>query len=132
MNTKETGRITQAKVLAKLVENGENVLLPFCDVGRYDLALDQGGKLVRIECKTGRLRNGAVVFPTASTKWYGGFEKKSYHNDADFIGIYCPETEEVYLVPVDETGTSEGRLRVDPPHPRSNQTRIRWAKDYAV
>lgn len=130
LNTKEIGRITQAKVLAKLVESGENILLPFSDVGRYDLAIDREGQLVRVECKTGRLKEGTVVFRTCSTKWYGGHEKRHYKGDADFFGVWCPENDTVYLVPVNEAGKTECRLRIQPPKPGGNNTKVRWAEKY--
>jgi hypothetical protein len=132
MNTKEVGRIAHAKVLAKLTERGDNVLLPFADVGRYDLALDQDGKLIRIECKIGRLKNGVVTFPTSSTSWYGGYERKNYRGDAELFGVWCPENDTVYLVPVDKVGVRECSLRVDTPSRRANLSKVRWAKDYVV
>lgn len=48
---------------------GFDVLTPFGENTRYDLVLDDGEHLTRVQCKTGRLRNGAVIFAvcTAST-----------------------------------------------------------------
>ncbi len=56
--------------------------------------------------------------------------KHDYRGQADF-GVYCPETDAVYLVPVSEVPLTEGALRVIPT--RNNQMRkIRWAKDFEL
>ena len=34
---------------------------------RYDLAIERNGELSRVQCKTGRLKKGAVYFRTASS-----------------------------------------------------------------
>ena len=45
---------------------GFDILLPFGENTRYDLVTDDGSRLRRVQCKTGRLRDGAVRFPTCS------------------------------------------------------------------
>ena len=65
-HTKTIGDITQAMVLARLVEAGHEVLLPFSENQRYDLVIDHGDRFTRVQCKTGRLDRGAVVFNTCS------------------------------------------------------------------
>ena len=50
---------------SELVRRGFTVLLPFGVNQRYDLVLDVGGEFIRGQCKTGRLRQGSVVFSTA-------------------------------------------------------------------
>src|SRR5262249_41637511 len=83
-----------------------------------------------------RLVNGAIVFPTSSIHAPSrtGLPKtirRSYRGQADYFGVYCPQTDKVYLVPVDEVGVNGVLLRVDPP--KNNQhSRIRWAKDYGI
>ena len=114
--------------MASLLEKGEVVLLPFGDNERYDLVIDEDGTFTRIQCKTGRLRNGVIVVKTCS---YGrdGSTKKDYIGSADKFGIYCPENDKTYLVPVSEVGSRGVYLRIDPP--KNNQiNNIRWAKDY--
>ena len=61
MNTKDVGDKTVAMVLAALVRKGKTLLLPFGDNRRYDLAVDEGGRLVRVQCKTARFHNSKDV-----------------------------------------------------------------------
>jgi hypothetical protein len=54
-------------VVAALVAVGKHVLLPFGDNLRYDLAYEEeDGSFVRVQCKTGRLVDGVILFPTSS------------------------------------------------------------------
>lgn len=54
-----------------------------------------------------------------------------YRGQADYFGIYCPETSGVYLVPVDEIGLRQGNLRIASPK-NGQQKNIRWAREYEV
>jgi len=48
MSTKDIGNISEVMVLAALTRTGCSVLRPFGDNLRYDLAIDDGGKLIRV------------------------------------------------------------------------------------
>ena len=55
------GTQTEATVLAALARYGHQVLLPFGEGYPYDLAVDVAdGRIVRVQCKTGRLRGGCA------------------------------------------------------------------------
>jgi hypothetical protein len=129
-DTSSIGNRTEAIVLAALVHAGYSPLLPFGDGHQYDIALDQHGNLLRVQCKTGRLlRQGVVFFPTAI--WCRDMTYRSYRGDVDFFGVYCPGTDEVYLVPIGDVPEKGASLRVVPP--RNGQTRgVRWARDYVI
>lgn len=131
------GDRSTAMVLARLLEVYEVVLLPFGENQRYDLVIEDGEKFIRVQCKTGRLRKGVVQFPTRSVTYHHpnqpiqAIRTHNYRGQADVFGVYCPETDGVYLVPVDEVGTRQGSLRVEPT--RNSQAKlIRWAVAYGV
>ncbi len=131
------GDATQAMVLGRLVQAGKVVLLPFSENVRYDLVLDEGGSFVRVQCKTGRLRDGAIWFATCSSTYHHPNARgvrnsqHSYVDQADLFGVYCPELDRVYLVPVDDVPMKSAALRVTPA--RNNQAKgIRWARDYEL
>lgn len=111
---KTVGDVTQAMVLARLVEAGHEVLLPFGENVRYDLVIDHGDRFTRVQCKTGRLMQGAVVFNTCSVNLHHPAARRGdrpyrrgYRGEADVFGVYCPGTKSVYLVAVDDVGTRE-------------------------
>lgn len=111
INTKVKGDITEAMVAARLLQFGVAVLKPFGDNQRYDLVTDDGTKFTRVQCKTGRLRNGCIEFNTKSVG-YGG-KTTSYHGQVDVFGVYCQEVDKVYIVPIEDCGTSNKKLRYE-------------------
>jgi hypothetical protein len=131
------GAISQAKVLVALTEAGKVVLTPCVNVRPYDFVIEENGSFFRVQCKTGRIFRGAVYFRPhrlRAAKRETGWERRvtHYRGEIDFFGVYCPETDSVYLVPIEVVTSSRFcALRVTPT--RNNQTkRIRWAKDYLV
>lgn len=123
----EIGERSEAAVLAALVEAGKQVLIPFRQT-RYDLAYEENGRLVRVQCKTGVLTRGAIWVKTHSrgrSRWL------DYRDDADYFGVYCHERREVYLVPVADLPVRGGHLRLEPPKNRQ-KAGIRWAAPYLV
>jgi hypothetical protein len=132
----DIGAITEAKVAAALLDAGALLLYPW-RVGRYDLAIDEGERVARVQCKTGQLHCGAVVFRPHSlraAKRETGWRriKRDYRGQIEYFGVYCPDNRTVYLVPIEDVPCTGGcYLRVDPP--KNNQRKkIRWAKDYEV
>lgn len=131
--TKDIGDISEAYVTAALLKAGEVVLRPIGDNLRYDIALDRNGELVRVQCKTGRYRNGAVLFLTHSSYDHVGShrKRKSYKGEIEYFGVYCPFLNKAYLVPVDEVGETVGTLRVLPPR-NSQYHNVRWADKFEI
>jgi hypothetical protein len=134
---KDVGDETQAMVLARLVQAGHQVLMPFGENVRYDLVIDEGDTFLRVQCKTGRLRNGVINFNTCSFTYHHPNNRGTrpyrhhYRGQADVFGIYCPETNGVYLVPVDSVGMNGGSLRVQPT--KNHQVKkVRWARDFEL
>jgi|SRR5918999_3124301 hypothetical protein len=132
---KEVGDRTTLAVMLALRMAGLAILVPFGENTRYDLVIDDGRRLARVQCKTGRLRHGAVYFPVCST--YGHHRnpqtaRRHYRGQVDYFAVYCPETHSVYLVPIDDLPVKvQASLRVEAP--RNNQVRnVRLATDYLV
>ena len=132
---KAVGDATEAMVIARLVQVGKMILVPYGENHRYDLVIDEGDRFIRVQCKTGRLRNGAVLFATCSSTYHfpknqpASFYQRDYANDADLFGVYCPELDAVYLVPVEVVGKRAAALRIDPSK-NGQAKKIRWARDY--
>lgn len=127
-------RSTLAIMLA-LTEAGYAVLVPFGENTRYDLVIDDGVSLKRVQCKTGRLREGGIRFAACSSYAHHPNPRmvvRDYLDQIDYFGVYCPETHGAYLVPVQEAQVRRaGTLRVAPA--RNGQRRkIRFAADYQI
>ena len=121
--------------MAALQRLGYGIYVPFSEKSRCDLILETDGKLNRLQCKTGRLRKGAIVFSLCSN--YGHHRNpatrhRQYHGEIDFFAVYCPETNGVYLVPIrDVPGKRQAYLRVDQALNQQNK-RIRPASRYEI
>jgi hypothetical protein len=132
---KDIGDRTTLAVILALRDAGYAIYVPFGENTRADLVLDDGFALARVQCKTGRLRRGAVRFATCSSYAHHPNPKissRDYHGDVDYFAVHCPETRGVYLVPIDDLPTTaRASLRVDAP--KNNQRRrIRNAADYEI
>jgi hypothetical protein len=132
---KTIGDRTTLAVMAAFEAVGVPFLVPFGENTRYDLVLDLGTDLARVQCKTGRLRQGAVRFRTCSYYFHHPNPKRpsrDYIGEVDYFGVYCPETTGVYLIPIQDLQTRHSAtLRVDAP--RNNQyKRVRFAAEYEI
>lgn len=107
------------------------VLKPISDNLRFDLVIDRGNGFERVQCKTGRMRKGAIQFNSCSTSAYGYGGRSHYKGDADIFAVYCPETDKVYVIPVDAAGETQVKLRVAPAKNRQ-KSRVRLAADYEI
>ena len=131
MNPKLVGERSEASIILALLRHDVPVLKPFGDSQRYDLVIERGGQFLRVQCKTGRLVNGAVMFPTCSSYRHRGLGSKNYRGQADLFAVYCPDNEKTYLVPVDTAGIRSCRLRVDVSR-NGQREGVRPAIDYEV
>jgi hypothetical protein len=127
-------RTTLAAMLA-LYQAGYDVLLPFGENIRYDLAIDDGSRVARVQCKTGRLRRGAVRFAVCSSYAHHpkpSSRRRDYRGEIDYFCVHCPDTGGVYLVPIDDLPVrTEAALRVDPTR-NGQRSGIRSAHAYEV
>jgi hypothetical protein len=128
----DVGQRSEAAVLAAFVKHGYRVLTPFGVNQRYDFVLDQDDRFLRVQCKTGRLRDGVILFGSASTRVNTRRTfRRTYAGEIDPFAVYCPDLGRVYVVPFEEAAKTDARLRVDPAV--NNQVRrIRWAADYEL
>ena len=118
-----------------LHEAGYGLLVPFGENTRYDLVIDDGVRLARVQCKTGRLRNGSVLFNSCSSYAHHPnprVVKRDYQGQIDYFAVFCPENRQSYLVPIaDVTTRYSAGLRISPP--RNNQRAgVRFVADYEL
>ncbi|MGA9996820.1 MAG: group I intron-associated PD-(D/E)XK endonuclease [Pyrinomonadaceae bacterium] len=130
MQTREKGNLTEAKILAALVAAGYLVSIPFGEGHKYDFVIDDSVSIRRVQCKTGRVKNGVLLFNSYSQSGNGA-TKQGYHGLADLFAVLNPENGEVYLVPVERFGTAGVTLRLIPTLSGQIQ-KVNWAVDYLL
>jgi hypothetical protein len=128
----DIGQRTEAIVLAALVRRGYRVLTPFGTNQRYDLVIDVGERFLRVQCKTGRLRRGTIILAARSVRSNTHRTYlRTYENEVDLFVVCCPETDQIYAMPIEETTSSVGALWVAPT--ANGQAKgIRWAREYEL
>jgi hypothetical protein len=128
----DVGQRTETAIAEALVRRGFTVLQPIGSNHRYDLVVEVDGDFLRVQCKTGRLRDGAVTFKTISVRVNTkGARVRHYDGEVDYFAVYCSALDRVYLVPFEVCRRGETFLRVEPC--RNHQVKgIRWARDYEL
>lgn len=128
----DVGQRSETAILAAFVERAFEVWLPWGTNHRADMLLEGRDRLLRIQCKTGRLRNGVIEFRPVSVRSNTRITvTRNYIGEVDYFAIYCPATKGVYMVPCDETTRSSVALRLRPTA-NCQGKRIRWAEEYAL
>lgn len=133
MNTKDIGEQSEGMVMAALLRQGKVILKPWGDNRRYDLVIDMGnGVFWRVQCKTAKLDpTGQVLKFKPYTSKYSG-ELRDYVGDIEAFGVYSPELDRVYFVPIADTSRTACYLRLNKPASRSNHANVRYAADYEI
>jgi hypothetical protein len=128
----DVGQRSEAAILAAFVERGFEVLMPWGTNHRYDMVLDFGDRFLRVQCKTGRLKNGAVEFSAHSVRSNTKqVLRRRYDGEIEYFAVYCPANRSVYVVPCDEATPRQFTLRIVPTS-NGQEARVRWAADYEI
>lgn len=130
LQTADKGNLSEARILAAFVAAGYLVSVPFGSGHKYDFVVDDSKRLLRVQCKTGRVKSGTLLFNAYSQSGNGSV-KMSYRGLADLFAVLNPEDDKVYLVPVEDVGVTVGSLRLTPTLNRQAQ-RVRWATSYLL
>ena len=133
--TNQKGAIAEAAFTAAAIRLGYFVLRPTPEGRRYDLVLDTGPELLRVQCKWAR-RKGEVIVINARTSRFSptaGYISTRYSaSEIDALGVYCPDLDECFLVPI-EAFEGHGYLHLRLTPARNNQrVRCRLASDHRL
>lgn len=105
MESKRIGNIGEAKVIAKFVEHGFPVYIPFGDNEKADIVVEIDGKLCRVQVKTAAgCKNGRIEFDlTSSTILHKNTVRRKYSNgEVDYFALYSIVRDKVYLLKVND------------------------------
>src|SRR2546423_5082796 len=126
--TSSKGNISELKVLTAYSAAGFVIAVPFGGGAPYDLIVDLGHRVLKIQVKTGRLRNGCVLFPMVRFSGHTGKGRPYDPGEFDYFAVYCPDNEKIYVLPLGNN-PAQGYLRCEETKNRQQQ-KIHWAKDY--
>lgn len=121
LSSNHKGAIAEAEIAAAAVRLGIPVLRPVQEHGRYDLAFELGGRILRVQCKWASLdREAGVVKMALHTSRHSpteGYIRTSYLvGEVDLVAGYCADLDRCYLLPIAMVaGRKAIYLRVSPP-----------------
>lgn len=96
-DTQRKGDIALTKAIATFTELGYDVSLPITESAEYDMVLDTGIELVRVQCKFVSSKSGTVDLRKIHSN-SKGYVVKSYSQSAyDWLYVYSPDRGE-YLI----------------------------------
>lgn len=127
------GDATEGIIKAEFLSRGIPVLVPESDNLPYDLVIDRGPDLLRIQCKTASSNDdGKVRFETRSTRVKTqGYERAGYDGKIDYFAVYNPVIGETYLVPIQDAPKTGMEIRYQ--RTKNGQTaRVNWHEDYLI
>jgi hypothetical protein len=128
-NSKSVGDETEAKALSTLVARDYSVSVPFGDNDKYDLVVDDGTDLYKVQCKTG-WSNKPDTFRfnthTQTTK-DGSYHEDTYQDSIDAFFVYYPGNGRFYWIDAGDATEQKMELRFESEidHPSIN-----WAAEY--
>ena len=134
MNSKRIGNIGEAKVLAKFVEMGIPIYIPFGDDEKADLIAEFDGKLNKIQVKTSiKSKNGCSIFDlTSSTAHRTNGERRKYLNsDIDYFALYSLDRDKIYLMKVPDNPMSAITIRFEDTK-SGMKSRVNYESDFLI
>ena len=132
-NSSVIGNIGEAIAFSEFVKRGYTVLFPFGQNTPYDLVVDIGGKLYKIQCKTTEKihEESVMLFYSCRTNGFTGKHTTYTVDEIDYIFLYCIENGYMGLINVNEVPPQKIMIRLNPP--KNFQTKnVRMAQDYLL
>lgn len=134
--TKFKGNLTELKCLIGFMSMGFDCSIPYGDNSRYDMIVDVGDELLRVQCKSASnpIKDGkrdlsafqiSTVTQTVNTK---EIVRRRY-TDAQIDYFATCYEDKVYIIPVEECSTAK-TLRLTPP--TSGSSAYNKAEDYLL
>ena len=102
-NPNDKGNIAEAAIAFRAIRLGLAVSKPLTEHSRYDLVVEIGDQLYRVQCKWGRmLADGSgLTVNLCSSRWTPGgqVQAKYQAGEIDLVAVYCGALDRCYLLP---------------------------------
>ena len=132
--TKSKGDLAELMVAADLRRKGYKIAIPFGEDWDYDLILERGDRLERVQVKYAT-SDGAVIEARCRSHSLtnGKIKRTKYYTAAtiDWLAIYDATTQRCFYVPAKELGNGRNSISLRLAPARNNQSQgIRLAAAY--
>ena len=132
MNSKSKGNLGEIKVASEFIKWGCTVSFPFGDNARYDLIIDDGNNLKRVQVKyaDSKSANGSWrCVCVSSTNHTTNKKLHDYQNDVDIIAFYIAELDKCIMFNISEV-KDKLNIYVRNTIPSNNQSNVTYIKDH--
>lgn len=133
-NPNHKGNVAELAIATHAADMGLSVLKPLTEHEAYDLALDLGERIWRVQCKWATFNGDVVHIHVGRCRTSKrGYVRSTYSKgEIDALAAYCQALNKCYLLPEEMVvGKYVVHLRTTPP--RNNQrAAINFAKDYEL
>lgn len=128
MQKYEIGNRSESIILSAYIKAGLTVSIPFGSGASYDLLVDAGTDIFKIQVKTAWLSKGVLKYKCLRRQPKNEARRPYKKGEVDYIAVYCPANDSLYGIPA-ENHLGLGWLRLEPV--KNGQSKlIRWASDY--
>lgn len=131
-STKEKGELAEAMALFRLQKAGYTVSQPFGENSRYDMVIDDGDDLLRVQVKHGRIEDGKVIATLRTVGYNSEGHQSSYYEsgEVDVFVVCSLERDEIYMINYEETAKTQVAFRFEEPERENGD--IKYSEDYLV
>lgn len=124
----ELGNHSESVVLSAYLKEGFIVSIPFGSGASYDLLVDTGSNICKIQVKTAWVSRGVLRYKSLRRQPKTEMRRLYKDGEADFLAVFCPANNSLYGIHIKNHPTG-GWLRLEPV--KNGQAKnIRWASDY--
>ena len=124
----EPGNHSESIVLAAYLKEGFTVSIPFGSGASYDLLVDTGSNIYKIQVKTAWISHGVLKYKCLRRQPKSKNRRPYKESEVDFLAVYCPANDSLYGIPM-KNHPGIGWLRLEPV--KNGQSKhIRWASEY--
>jgi Holliday junction resolvase-like predicted endonuclease len=132
--SKTKGDLAEMLVAADLLRRGYRVAFPYGEDADYDLILDRGTSLERVQVKHCRSDGRAIEVKCRSHSLTNGrvrAVKRCTAASIDWLAVYDPTSDRCYYLPASLLGAGRAtlNLRLDPPR-NAQRLGVHLASDY--
>lgn len=132
LTSDQKGAIAESAITHAAVKLGINVYRPVVEGGRYDMILEVGSRLIRVQCKWAPRQGDVVVLRCYSARRNrDGLLRRVYvDGEIDAFAAYCEEIDRCYFLPFELfLGRTQVSLRLGPCKNNQNLG-VNWASNF--
>ena len=124
------GTLTELQCQKDFIIRGFLVSQPIVADSKYDYIVDINGQLYRIQCKSATLSEDKTFINLKTKTTNVRTMKDTFYSSEDIDYFYTTYNNIAYLIPVNDAGHGDTRLRFTSLN--KNNPNIRWAKNYEL